>query len=956
MEVYTTSRWKNKVLPHRVVSMIGTFMLMLMVFTGFSSIFSFHQAYADSSMNKCTSFTVVGGEDTTNSLLESKLLRNGVDTFSHVDAYNKSVTDIASIIPEDDCVIVDHVIDGDIRSFMEGIQGSEDRKVFFSTPVSYNGSSSYAETLDYTSKIYTYKPQNDNFIIVDYDLFSNDKSSFARDGSALNEKGSNNKANILLENIIRSENKTRGGILNASSADSTEDGTTVVASGVQSVDPNGVGVSPDAPDVVASPDGEPNVSSYDRSPKHVLDKIEQTSLMTEMVDFLAAKRWSGIEMPAQAVSGFILSSIADTMSTWMANALMTTIGFFTSLGVSMTTAAFSSDLVSHMLVIADSIFAWLTNNNANVGGTSDTRGGVIGSLFGAIILVTIITAAVRVFSPTSGGAGSFNQKFAEIGISVAKVVSALGILTLMSIQSQKNGAMAQERIAENISNSITTPQKAVRSIEDPSSWAPGSMGWALSAVYWIVDQAVGAAVGVASIMLTGPLDGMSNLSKDVSVGSGNYNFACDRYIDSMHFLFTKSAAYANNQDAGRLLIALDLLTLPVFTEGFATGYGDDTSSAQNSWCYDAEITSGTSSQEFAIIARGAGLYKEALGSGNIMHNDNTQYLVGNHFTDTNSNLSGSGALPVFDGHLLRADGEWTTTDPEGSETRLNQFYGSGGSGTARNIMSYYFAACVWAPEEDHAALSEEWRGVRAMGDTGGVDGDAVKREDNDDNLMKIKSAEEALNGEAIGSAANMLNYTHNVILPKVKEPEYTVLLNDYDCIDPLMFPIGHLENEDKYGPAATKDNPRVERWNFTPKQGQDLADQIGTTMQNMTTNAFVGIALRFFDSEKPNEAAKDTKNPMNKFGANAFKLDSHGESVGRSPAAQYWVARSGGNQEEVIMKLICILALVLGVAVLMFVINLIGFLVNTIFAILFILIPMFLVISIMIYALRGGRS
>lgn len=952
MEIYNASPWRNKWLSPRVTTMVGTLLLLLMVLIGFSSVFTMHKAHAGN-VSVCSSMTIVqDGKKNYSGTLEDKLRSAGVENISYVDAHGKSNQDVLDSIPHDECVIVDYKVDKDVEGFIRNLNIEEDKKVFFALPMVSHKDAHYDDNLKYSSEVYTFKPNNENFVVVDFNMIKDDDTMYSSKSDSLSEKGNNSRVSTLVQNVITSEDQSQvylNDIMDNSNGNA--DGNTVVASNVQGVDPNGVGVSPESPPIIGGENGLTG-DQYTRSPRAVMDAIKGTDDLYSASRFIAAKRWSGIILPTQPQSGFALTSIMSVVTSWTGSKMFTLISGMGQAGVTLTIAAFGSGLLSFMLKISDGIFAWLTSNQMNDGGTSNIGGGPMGALFGAVVMVTIITSLIRVFSPNSSGAGSMNQKIAEVGLSVFKVVAALGVLTLMSIQSQKNGTMNKEQISSELTDSITTSKQASRSISSPQSWTPGSLGWAMSAIYWTVNQVVSSVVEVTSIMVTGPIDGMNNVTNLVQ-RKGDYNFACDRYVDSMHVLFTQTRAYADNKSTGDLIMALDYLTLPTYSQAFSSIYGDFTSSGQNSWCYDVEINSGVPAQEFAIIARGAGLYKEAIGSGNLMTDNNTEYAVGNHYTNANSNLSGGG-LPVFDGYLVSADGRWIADNPEDAEMRLNQFYGSGGSGTAKNIMSYYFAACVWAPTADHAALSEEWRGVRAMGDTGGVNGDAVDEKNNKKELMEILPADQALDGKVIGSAANMINYTQSTIVPQLRKPEYTVLLNDYDCVDPLMFPIGYDDQENVYGPNSTKDNLRVERWNYTPKQGQTLADEIGTTIANVFTNMLKGKGLKAEDEDKPNDAAKDTKNPLNKFGANIYSLDGH--AVSDSPAARYWLSRSGGNVEGNMKLIWGAFLMTVGTALVMLISIALGFIVNFVFSLMFLVLPMMLVLSIMIYALKGGRN
>lgn len=1003
-------RYKDR---HRILSysnkrnFISFIMLLFIIISSFS-IFTMNKAYADN-FTVCKEITYIADNSSENYKddISNKLRTLGVERIDFINSDTKHKTQ------SNECIIVDYQIEKDkIQSTLNTLNESSAEGVLLATPTYITGSHNYDNYLDYISAVGTYKPEGSKINIIDFSDMAT-ANNFNQDGS-LNKQGENNKANDLVTTLIGLQGK--GFVPNEIS------NNTVSVINVQRSDPNGVGTSPKEPYV-----GENIVEgTYEKSPRETADNIQKITSMEDALYYIAGKRWATMSLPGATSSGSLLNSINNIMTNHVTNLVV--LGITTvinTVGADFTAMAFSGSVLNIFTNFADYLFGTFTKGGVSGDGATGTLAAFGSSLF----LLTIIMAIIKSFNPREGG--TLNSRTREAGIGIARVALIFGMLLMMSLQSSKNhGANAVEHTGQALVNEVTGNDKqlaSIKNINDPRSWAPASLGFFMSFTYYIVNIVVGAGTQMMSAVMVEPINALTNsITQAQSNNPNSFGFACDRYVDSMHQAFMNTQAAAGNKPLADLLVSIDLLSLKLYAFPYSYAYGGTTSTAQNSWCSYAELVNGVPATEQAVIARGAGLYKEALGAGNLF-GDSGRYNSGAHFANVAGNLKTG--LDVKGGILVNAEGEWVFNRPVDSEKKLEEFFGgSGGDGQGTNASLYYRAACVWDPEENWGRLSDEWKDVRAMGFTGGINGQTLTK----DNMIltvvaplghstsplpegKDNGIVEAAFEEPIRTVANGTNKDGSSNAPLTtqdfggdfgtkKNRLHTALLNDTDCTDPALFAVGWHESSRIFG--FNGENERAKRWNYAAPNGGTLMDQIKNTIDNIVKSSlessplyssakgaltaatkakdwtgdkfhelkngvFPGAVDQGDDGKVKKEENKEDKikedderlfNPMYKFGAN-----NNGDlgakdnlvivgNIPKSPAAEYWIVRNGNNAVPALQFALVGMLMTIINSLLFVVIILAAMILNFFLSISFVFIPVLIIVSLIIMAIKGGRT
>lgn len=1033
MLIYNASPYRNSSLWKRWKNIAFSMLLLILLTTSTMSIFTFNKANADD-FKVCKDISVVT-EDTVNdsykNRLKEKLLASGASNISFIPSneYNQNTNS--------DCVIFDYKINNEDMDKVFTYADKEGlEKMFISLPAIKSSEKDY---LEYASLVESKKPNNDKIEVIDYSK-QLDNNYGVLNGGELTNKGINTKINVILKSLVDAqgenyvldyESNSLNDIVTVrpvqdesesdTETDTSADPETVVDNRPPNAnpgvinddtnrwrnDPYGNTVNSGFESNIADPSssGDPSdptrgADNFERSPRAAAARVVSPSMnkMSVASNYLAGKRWSNLRISDAPNSAFILDGFQNSIANAINNNIsLNSIGLINSLGVRLTTYAFTSTMLSVMVNTADNILSNLTSGRLMEG---DLVGGALGSFISSVMILTIIIAVIKALSPSTGG--TFQQRFAEAGTGIGKVAVLLGVLFGISIQSQKNhlDSTAVDDIGNQVNNAMRGEQySGYRDINQPSTWVVGSLGWLMSTVYWIVNIVVSAASEVIVIITQGPIETISRTNTEAN-SDYDYNFACERYIDSMHYIFSKTGAYNSAPTAGKFLITMDQLTLSLYKDVYSTGYGANTSSAKNSWCNNAESLANSPANEQALISRGAGLYKEVLGSGNLMAafvgDNETLFSNGHHYSDANSNLEDG--LPLFGGILVNQDGSWRYAQSDISDGNLKQFFGSGGEepGASGNSSSYYRAACTWDPTGKYGRLSVEWQRVRAMGPTGGVNGESIDEKSFNPYISIITGSEEGEDG-AVGALKDRIFVPYEEPVSRIINDHRgyairnTELLNDLDCVDPALFAIGNDQNRNTFGMG--KNNPRSQRWDYSPLKGTTLAEQLKSTVANVIETVIDGTPLRtlsdasddsaglaeqIYDWITPNPSAEPGQtwlstgedapdderdpeseeyyNPMNKFGANIATSMLETPVTSNTPAASYWLARSGSYNQVITIPLMAVTVAVAMNGVIFGLMILVSVIINWIISLLFILIPFIMIMSLFLLALKGGRD
>lgn len=440
--------------------------------------------------------------------------------------------------------------------------------------------------------------------------------------------------------------------------------------------------------------------------------------------------------------------------------------------------------------------------------------------------------------------------------------------------------------ASNVIKSVSDSRDyttGTKDITSPSSWAPMSFGWCLSAVYMLVSILVNGVATIAFTLFLSPLSRIVDfMFAGSQIGTNTVLSACDRYVDAMHLAFDYSAASRSAPAASRVAVAIDNLYFRVAGRAMGLVYGGATSSSFNSWCRAAEVKAGRPIGEIALLARGAGLYKEVFGSGNLLFSDPGVYANGRHNL-FDAKASTSGGLPVFDGALITAGGAWRFPEAQAS---AQNYIGLSAGDVGSSEATYYFAACTWDPTMPHAHLNNEWKNVLAMGETGGPG-----------KIKELKAAENT--GDVVdGFDPGMLTDG------PTGEQRF---LTDEDCFNVTL--VAHTSGEKGAGQTGFgSTSPWVMRWNYAPII-PSIMSQLKQTVVSGIKAPLGGLPI-FGDY-----IVKDEKDKVQEYEQPLLKFSRSTDDYGINRAMEFWTVvngdRPGGADMMAATVLIVTLCLVI---------------------------------------------
>lgn len=712
----------------------------------------------------------------------------------------------------------------------------------------------------------------------------------------------------------------------------------------------------DKPKAPLSPEEEAAKKARDSSPAKYAEKIKDTEKITDATRYLLSTRWGAFPIPtSQSLEIDNMSTVTGPIESSVTSAITSLITTLASAIIMLAVFAFSGVLVDTMTKIADMIVASFGGASL-FGGNSraffDFSHPAEGVTLTVISSLFIIVLSVAIFRNAKADGTPMQQRFINVGVSLGKYFAALIAAIFITTQSAGNwksgsgfsladgvkafyDSSAVETEVGNIQDATSNDanENYYKSIEDPvynsasgdkavgsmSSWQLGSMGWIISAFYWLANIFANAVFSIFTALFKVPIDWMAsgvnnaaraekNSDKPDAIGKAKYqdNLACNRYTDALWYAFENTRAYDLNGGTAQVLESIDRIYYDLFIENYSMIYGDNTQSAQNSWCWGLEVyDTSIAPQEWVVHSRTADLYREALGSGNLF-SDSSKVVSGSHILPAKMDLvNGSGSK---DGIIISSNGEWKNNDKDGSIKALTTYMGrSGGEGSKQ--AKYYFAACVWKTDGT-TKLGSDWWQVRAGGESGGFVGD------------------------------NQDGYEDQTLGEKDDDPkentEYVVrrYLVDEDCYNDKVIPSPDGNPKRGFG----SESEVAKRWNFAPLKNSILS-QVTDTVRDAVTGGFT--KLNPFSSDEDDEKKEDeeeAKNPENKFG------ESRNE-IGEIPAHKFWQRANGrANGANSMLALISVISMsIYGLFVLLSLIP--AIFINTIMAVLFMAIPFLLVIG-----------
>ena len=646
------------------------------------------------------------------------------------------------------------------------------------------------------------------------------------------------------------------------------------------------------------------------------------------------------------VTGPIESSITSAITS-----LITTIA---SAIVMLAIFAFSGVLIDTMTKIADMVAASfggasLFGNSRAFLNFSNPGEGVTLSLISSMFIIVLFVA---IFKNARADGTPMQQRVINVGVSLGKYFAALIATIFVTTQSAANwksgsgfslgdsmkalyntSAVSTEVGNLKDASSGQDDSNYYKSIEDPlynsaagdkaigsmSSWELGSMGWIVSVFYWFANIFANAIFSIFTALFKVPIDwlasGVNNAAKATqstdspdALSKAKYqdNLACNRYTDALWYAFENTRAYDMNGGTAQVLQSIDRIYYDLFIENYSIIYGDNTQSAENSWCWALEVyDTSIAPQEWVVHSRTADLYREALGTGNLF-GDSGKVVSGSHILPVKMDLvNGSGSK---NGIIINSSGEWTNEDKDKSIKALTTYMGrSGGEGSKQ--AKYYFAACIWKTDGT-TKLGSEWWQVRAGGESGGFVGD--NQDGYEDQTLGDKSDDPQENTEYVARR----------------------YLTTEDCVNDKV--IAAPDGNPKRGFGS--ESEVAKRWNYAPLKNSVLS-QLTDTIRDTVTGGFAMLnPFSKDDDDEKKEDKEEAKNPENKFG------ESRNE-VGEIPAHKFWQRTNGrANGANSMLAFISMGAVVIyAVFVLLSLIP--AIFINTIMALLFTALPFILLIG-----------
>lgn len=724
------------------------------------------------------------------------------------------------------------------------------------------------------------------------------------------------------------------------------------------------------------------------SPAAFVAKVEKTTKMSEATRYLAATRWNDVVVPTSGVDfkdvGTSFAYPFDGIITGALLKLATLAGIG---AIYLGVFAFSNITADVMVNIADSIAAMFAGGGAftssdttmpNVIDLSNPDNGNTLLIISSLFLLVLLTSIVRAFNPSVQK--TLQQRLMDIGINLVKFLAIIVACMFVSTQSkanQINSSMLDISNSIQIDNEFTSNESyndsadiaesemgftpsgySDTSIGALGSWKAGSMGWIISLFYWFSNMFAKVVVNLLGAFLKTPIEFVTvairnEYDKENSTVSGERTVnSCDRYYDALHVAFNETAAAQGNASAAMVLLSLDKLYYNLFFTGYSQVFGGSSTSAQNTWCWALEVNNqDVAPGEWAMLARTAGLYKEAIGSGSLLGGTSAT-TAGLHVHPVEAGLTKE--VTVSDGVFVKGDGNFVELDTNKKSLPvlgLSRYMGRESIVGAAEAK-YHFAGCIW-PNGKEGYLNPEWNGVRAMGPSGAVlEGERV-----DLNIDDFKGANHKnLGGSDFPIEDNLKRYADISKEKSGEDNKYHIFLHDGDCFTASNFAIGHEKdgNEGEGGEArfgfGAAAGGTGERWNYNPLPpatlGEAIESGLGDAASQMPGISLVKGSIDWVKAIGEDETLPP--DPNNRFGSN---MNPNGKRV----AIDYWQTSNGRTGFRFFSGTIIMIASGLYV-IYVVIIMLPAAIINLLLGCLLIIVPFMMIVSALLYIMRTTRG
>lgn len=866
--------------------------------------------------------------------IKEKLARKGVEDVEYLVGNGRRVEEVADAIRganiKGKCLIVEagagNVLDEDseqnvkeIESLRDAIKEGEALRTYWVTPVfsDKRDPSLKGNPKEFNNDLSRVLGKEDDIRIINIQNFSLQDSLFEKskreDGSpALNDRmmmtssGYDRRANLIVEEIekdIEEEKEEETPTPSPSPSPSSAPAVPPINNG-SGGNTGGGGPGPGgspgggAP-TQPTPGGPKGFNPSQFSPAAFANRLKTTTSLSEANRYLIIGRWASPTIPTSDFdplnkSFFRNGGARFTMGIFSAAYFIMLLFFW------VTSFALMGDIASLALRVGDYFYGQYFGFSS--GGENATSF----MLASSILTIAFMLAGWRAISPSNRG--GFNQRMQNFYASMLKTATVVGLAIASGTMSKANGqesdvqaieqtirdngffsnnekedaATMDQMIKNSSQNHARVDPSVSRNINAPLTWKPLSLGFIVSFIYEAGRVFAAAVLAIITAPVSGPIEAFNNAL------SGNSNTAadevgqfgpgvskattCDRYVDAMHVAYLNAGTSTRNPASAKALRAFDLVYYGALFPIVEHAHGGGTASGSRSWCWEMESNVESPAGDRAMLARGAGAYGAAFGTGDVITGQSVM-ASGKHSTlspvadriPTESGTSG--------GLLVDANGEWTMgkteADRMGGVRRAEAFLGYDRGEHGLNAARFYHAACMFKPgSTQDPILSEEWNSVIAM------TWDLKKKNNvnlSKDEQNKANDAQEgAQDKERSSDKGKQQTKEFNNLVDSNK------FLTDDDCVIPMLASnITIQEPDPDINPAGyyggfgslnekNQEEPYSARWGFADPSGSALTNMMKKVMkgandaliQSIKSNV-PGGGIIFGDGDKKDDDDED---------------------------------------------------------------------------------------------------
>lgn len=538
----------------------------------------------------------------------------------------------------------------------------------------------------------------------------------------------------------------------------------------------------------------PEVAMKELTPRAAAYALNNKTALVDATRFLPSMRWSDISSesligrkgdPATnplTVNGVHIElNIAALMSQflmWIASFIVTIVTWLFRFMIFI----FNMDIVAVITRTTDVMVAWMGRILVPYGAGAGNRTAII--VFSSVMIVGIIWSCIQMFilAPARGDNSALTTPMVPVK-TLGKFILTMIVMTFVMERSMANYTVA-DRTADSVAavlqtqfkklkNTTTKHNDTIDAMPSPggpnghptndvsgdiqevdlyhdyrhSGYHPLSFGWFLNAIFLFGKFVMGVALTIVnaitepiSKLISSPRTSASftelvdgkNLPGRIHATTNERASNCQKYVESTReaFYYTAYAKSSGNTASRSLILMLDRLLSLATIDQYPVIFGGGSRAAQNGWCWAAENILDAPPAERAMIARGAGLYTEALGGGSL-YGISKEGHAHQFYASGSPTMSGTGHAKqsmsrTVKGLIVDEDGNWNTkyVDVADSHAVLSNFMTGGGMGND-GPGQFYFSACEWVPYQiptstangnatiPRGYLTEQWWGVKS---------------------------------------------------------------------------------------------------------------------------------------------------------------------------------------------------------------------------------------------------